>query len=124
MDLRQRIVEHVRAGHSRRSAAEKFAVAPSSAVRIVALHGSTGSLEPKLKRAGRRSVLDAHRAYLMARIEQTPDITLPELAAELAGRGVRIDPSNLSRWFIRNNYSFKKNTAGQRTRAARHQEKA
>jgi hypothetical protein len=44
-------------------------------------------------------------------------ITMPDLAAELAARGVRIDPSNLSRWFIRNGYRFKKNPAGQRTRS-------
>ena len=31
--------------------------------------------------------------------------------------GVRIDPSNLSRWFIRNGYRFKKNPAGQRARS-------
>ncbi|MCZ4348161.1 hypothetical protein [Devosia neptuniae] len=121
MDLRERIVAHVGAGHSRRSAAKKFAVAPSSAVRMVALHAATGRLEPKLKQAGRRSVLNAHRAYLVERIEATPDLALPELVSELAEREVRIDPSNLSRWFIRNGYSVKKNAAGQRARAPRHQ---
>ena len=35
-DLRERIVRHVSEGHSRRSAAAKFAISASSAVRIVA----------------------------------------------------------------------------------------
>jgi transposase len=107
-DLRERIVRHVGEGHLRRSAAEKFAVSPSSAVRIVARHAATGSVAAKVGRVGRRSKLDAHRDYLVRRIAEAADITMPELAAELAARGVGIDPSNLSRWFIRNGYRFKK----------------
>jgi transposase len=116
-DIRERIFRHVNDGHSRRAAAEKFAVAASTAIRIMARHASSGTLAPKLQRHGRRSKLDAHRDYLARRIVEVPDITLPELAAELAKLGVGIDPSNLSRWFIRNGYSFKKNAAGQRTRS-------
>jgi transposase len=108
-DLRERIVRYIGEGHSRRSAAEKFAVSASSAVRIVARHEATGSVAPKVGRVGRRSKLEAHRVA---------DITMPELAAELAARETRIDPSNLSRWFLRNGYRVKKNAAGQRTRSA------
>ena len=66
----------------------------------------------------------AHRDYLVRRIAEAADITMPELAAELAARGVGIDPSNLSRWFIRNGYRFKKNSAGQRARSTRRQASA
>jgi transposase len=117
MDLRERIVRHVRDGHSRRSAALKFTVSASSAVRIVARHRATGSVAPKAGRGGRRSRLEGQRDYLVRRIAEVADITTPDLAAELAARGVRIDPSNLSRWFIRNGYRFKKNSAGQRARS-------
>lgn len=107
-DLREWIVAYVGQGHSRRSAAAKFAVAPSSAIRLLKRHAETGSVEPHLKRAGRRSVLDKQRDYLVARIAQVPDLTLPELAAELIERGAKVDPSTLSRWFIRQGYTFKK----------------
>ncbi len=117
IDLRARIVEHVSSGHSRRSAAAKFAVSASSAVRIVALHAATGSLAPRTGRAGRRSKLDEQRGFLVQRINEAPDLTMPELAGELAARGTQIDPSNLSRWFLRNGYRVKKNSAGQRTRS-------
>lgn len=123
-DLRERIVRHVGEGHSRRSAAEKFAVSPSSAVRIVARHAATGSVAPKVGRVGRRSKLDAHRDYLVRRIAEVSDITMPELAAELGAQGLGIDPSNLSRWFIRNGYRFKKNSAGQRARSTGRQASA
>ena len=118
IDLRERIVRHVGEGHSRRSAAEKFAVSASSAIRIVAHHEATGSVAPKVGRVGRRSKLEAHRDYLVRRIAEAPDIPMPELAAELLAQGTRIDPSGLSRWFIKNGYRFKKNAAGQRTRSA------
>lgn len=116
-DIRERIFRHVNAGYSRRAAAEKFAIAASSAVRIMARHAASGTLSPKEQRHGRRSKLDAHRDYLARRIIEVPDITMPELAAELMKLGVMIDPSNVSRWFIRNGYSFKKNAVGQRTRS-------
>jgi transposase len=116
-DIRERIFRYVNAGYSRRAAAEKFAVAASTAIRIMARHAASGTLAPKSQWHGRRSKLDAHRDYLARRIIESPDITLPELASELMRLGVRIDPSNLSRWFIRNGYSFKKNTIGQRTRS-------
>ena len=59
--FRERIVRHVSEGHSRRSAAAKFAISASSAVRIVARHEATGSVAPKVGRVGRRSKLEAHR---------------------------------------------------------------
>ena len=116
-DLRERIVRFVSEGHSRRSAAAKFAISASSAVSFVARHEATGSVAPKVGRVGRRSKLEAHRDVLIRRIAEVPDITMPELADDLASAtGTRADPSALSRWLIRNGYRFKKNIAGQRTR--------
>lgn len=56
----------------------------------------------------------------MRRVAEKDDITMPELAAELAGKGTVVAPSSISRWLIRNGYRFKKNAAGQRTRSAGH----
>ena len=80
----------------------------------------TGSLEPKPGGGRRHARLDPHRAFLLARVAERDDITMPELAAELAAAtGTRADPASISRWLIRNGYRFKKNAAGQRTRSAR-----
>lgn len=113
IDLRERVLRHVLDGNSRRSAARQFVISASSAVRIAARHAATGSVAPKKGARGRRSTLEPHRGFLIERITEMPDITMPALAAELAALGTRIDPSNLSRWFIRNGYRFKKNAAGQ-----------
>ena len=47
------------------------------------------------------------------------DITMPELAEKLAkAKGVKADPSNLSKFLIASGLSFKKNSSGKRTRQA------
>lgn len=117
-DIRARVVAYVHAGHSRRAAANKLAISASSAVRFAAQLAQTGSLAPKSGPRGQRPKLDKHRGFLLARIKEEPDITMPALAEELAALGTQIDPSNISRWFIKNGFSFKKNTAGERTRQA------
>ena len=66
--------------------------------------------------AGRRHAkLEPHRAFLLEKVAEKADITMPELAAELAAATCeKADPASLSRWLIRIGYRFKKNSAGQR----------
>ena len=89
------------------------------------VYHTTGSLEPKPGGGRRHAKLDPHRAFLLARVAEKHDITMPELSAELvAATGAKVDPALISRWFIRNGYRFKKNAAGQRTRSVRRQTSA
>ena len=120
LDLRARVVRFVEAGHSRHEAARHFAVSVAFVVKLVAAFRTTGSLAPKPEGGWRYSKLDPHRDFLLRRVAETSDLTMPSLAAELASRGTQVTPASISRWFIRNGYRFKKNTAGQRTRASRH----
>jgi transposase len=65
----------------------------------------TGSLEPKPGGGRRHAKLDPHRAFLLARVAEKDDSTMPELAAELAAAtGTRADTASISRWHIRNGY--------------------
>lgn len=121
IDLRERVVAFVEAGHSRHKAAAHFRVSVSFVVNLVKACRATGSLAPKPMGGRRHAKLDGHRAFLLGRVAAQPDITMPELAGDLqAATGTRADPSSLSRWLIRNGYRFKKNPAGERTRTARH----
>jgi transposase len=45
------------------------------------------------------------------RVLEVPDISLAELAEELAARGVRIHPSNLCRFLLTHGFTYKKNAA-------------
>jgi transposase len=117
MDLRRRVVRFVEAGHSRRAAATHFEVSVAFVVKLVARFRSGGSYAPKPEGGWRYSKLDPRRDFLLRRVGEKADITMPELASELAAMGVRIDPASLSRWFRRNGYRYKKNAAGIGTRS-------
>jgi transposase len=121
LDLRERVVRFVEAGHSRRAAAAHFRVSVSFVVILMRNYQARASLVPKPRGGRRHAKLEPHRAFLLARVAEQNDMTMPELAAALAAATqVQVAPASLSRWLIRNGYSFKKNPAGQRARSARH----
>ena len=117
LDLRRRVVRFVDGGRSRHEAAAHFDVSVAFVVKLVAAWRATGSYASKPEGGWRYSKLDPHRAWLERRLEEKADLTMPELAEELSAKGVRVAPATLSRWYLRNGYRFKKNTAGIGTRA-------
>lgn len=117
LDLRRRVVRFVEGGGSRHAAAAHFDVSVAFVVKLVAAYRATGSYASKPEGGWRYSKLDPHRSYLLRRVAETADITMSELACELAAMGVRIAPASLSRWYLRNGYRYKKNAAGVGTRS-------
>ena len=71
-DLRERVVRGVEAGASCHEAAAAFEVSPSSAIRWVARWRQSGSVAAK-PMGGKRSPLDAHKAWLLDLIAAEPD---------------------------------------------------
>jgi transposase len=121
LDLRERVAGFVDAGHSRHSAAVHFGVSVSFVVKLMRALGVSGRLDPKPSGGRRHAKLEPHRAFLLARVAEKDDITMPELAEVLeAATGTKAAPASLSRWLIRHGYRFKKNAAGQRARSSRH----
>jgi transposase len=119
LDLRGRIIGFVEAGASRRRAADRFGVSPSCAVKLLERWDRTGSAVPG-KRGGSIGKLTPHKDFLLGRVKEKPDITMPELAAVLkAEAGTKAAPASLSRFLIRHGQRFKKNTAGQRAKSSR-----
>ena len=118
LDLRRRVVCRVEGGQSRRGAAADMQVSPSFSVKLVARHRRTGTLEPQ--RQGRppgTGKLASYRDFLMRRVKEKPDITMPELAAVLEARhGVEVDPASVSRFLCKAGLTYKKNTAGRGAR--------
>jgi transposase len=83
LDLRQRIVQAVERGCSIREAARRFAVAPSTAIKLMQRVAATGSAAPGRYGGHRRPLLEPHEAKLRALVEATPDITLTELKSQV-----------------------------------------
>ena len=126
VDLRRRVVARVAAGQSRRSAAGDLAVSASFSVKLVARHRRTGSFVPEQQgRPPGTGKLAPYRDFLIGRVKEKPDITMPELSAELEARhGVEADPASLSRVLCKAGFSYKKNAAGRGTRALRRRQGA
>src|SRR5260370_32791959 len=82
-DLRERIVEAVEGGSSMRGAAARFAVSPSSAIKLMARVRATGSLTPARYGGHRRPLLAPHEGGLRALGAEHPGITLGGIQAEL-----------------------------------------
>jgi transposase len=120
-DLRDRVAGFVRAGHSRRSAAAHFQVSVSFVVNLMSALRVRGTLAPKPVGGRRHAKLEPHRVFILDRVAERVDITMPELARELERAcAVKADPASLSRWLIRNGLRFKKNSPGRRMRSSRH----
>jgi transposase len=64
--------------------------------------------------------LAPYKEFLIGRVRAKPDITMPELAAELrAAHGVEADPASLSRVLCKVGFSYKKSADGGGARARR-----
>lgn len=115
-DLRRRVVSAVDGGLSRRLAAERFGVSAATAVRWVDQWRRTGRVEPKPKGGDNRShVIEAHAVEILALIDETPDITLAEIAEHLdEAHSLKVAQSTVWRLLNRHNMTVKKNRARQR----------
>jgi transposase len=117
-DLRERVIEAVEMGASRREAADRFEVSVSSVVKWHQHWRETGSAASK-PRGGSVSPLEKCAARVLAVIAQHPDLTLMETVAQLGRRRIHTSKSALSRFFGRHSITFKKKPASCRTAASR-----
>jgi transposase len=114
-DLRDRVVAAIDGGVSRRSAAARFGVSVSSAIRWHQLAREQGRAVAKKPGGDQRSSkTDAHAEQIMAMLEEQGDITLAEIQFGLAERGISVGIGTLWRFFDRRGITRKKR-AGMRS---------
>ena len=117
-DLRERVIEAVETGASRREAAEHFGVSVSSAIKWVRRWHESRSASPK-PRGGSISPLEEHAEQILALIAEQSDLTLMESVAALRKRRIRTSRSSLWRFLDRHGITLKKKPASCRTAASR-----
>ena len=119
-DIRSRLVLAVEGGMTRRSAAKRFGIAASTAIKWVERWRGSGSVEPRPQGGDRRSHrLEAHAEEILELIAVRPDITLAEISEHLVQvHGVKTAPSSVWRLLDRHGMTFKKNRARQRAAAS------
>ena len=85
-DLRVRVIQVVEGGAAARAAARQFVIGDSTAIRWAKRWRETGSYEAKSVKGQSRSPLKNHEEWLLALVQQEPDLTLQEVQALAARR--------------------------------------
>src|SRR5580704_7964330 len=112
-DLRERVIEAVEAGASRREAAENFNLSPSSAVKWLQRWRDTGSAKAK-PTGGSTSPLEEHAEWLLVLVAEQPDLTLDEIVAAMRKRRIRGSRTAVWRFFARRGFTGPFNSEVQR----------
>lgn len=119
MDLRKRLLSAIDAGMSCRSAAARFGVAPSTAIRWQGQRRATGHFAPKAQGGDTRSRrVEERREEILSIWRGRQDITLDELRQELGKSGLIVANATLHRFFVRHKITRKKRPAMRSSRIA------
>jgi transposase len=108
LDLRERVVARIALGEHCRAVASRFGVSVASVVRWSQRQRRTGSAAADRMGGHRPLALARERAWLLARIEEKPDLTLRAIAVELAERGIVVSYGAVWNFFEHERISFKK----------------
>jgi transposase len=107
VDLRERVIDAVEEGASRREAAERLDVSASSAIRWLQSWRKEGVRAPK-PRGGSRSALEDYAEEIGALVAENPDWTLDELVVSMGKQRIPGSRSALWRFLERHGITFKK----------------
>ncbi len=108
-DLRGRVIAAIEEGLSTRKAARRFRIGIATAGRWYRRYKETGETVARKQGQPSGSKLDPHEGFILGLIEETPDITLAEIAERLvAGRGVRAVASTVWTFLDKRGVTFKK----------------
>ena len=120
LDLRERVVSRVESGETVRAVAALFGVSVSCVVKWSLRFRANGSAAPAKMGGYRRPILEKERDWILARIEENPNITLKGLQAELGERGIKVSYGAVWTFVHAHGKSFKKNRAALRTKSRPH----
>jgi transposase len=114
-DLRWRVIAAISGGLSTRKAAKRFGIGVSTAGKWFRRYRDHGETAARKQGQPPGSKLDQHEAFILGLVDETPDISLAEIAERLsAERCVSAVPSTVWEFFNRRGITFKKR---RRTRA-------
>lgn len=109
VDLRERIVAAVDAGHARQEVARRFSVSPGTISNYLRLRRETGGLAPRPRGGGRPEIGPAQYPQVVAQLQADPDATLARHCARwAASTGQLVSVSTMWRTIERTGWSYKK----------------
>lgn len=108
-DLRVRVIRAVEDGLSTRKAAARFGVGVSTAGEWYRRYRDRGETEARKQGHPPGSRLDAHEAFILDLVDQTPDMALYEIAERLQAEcAVSVCPATVWYFFDKRGITFKK----------------
>jgi transposase len=110
-DLRERIVGAVEAGRSRHEVARIFGVSPSCVIKLMQRYRETGAVRAAKFGGYKKPILGDHEAKVRELVAACSEMTISELASELAALGVKVGRSSVYRFLRRLGLTFKKRMA-------------
>lgn len=119
MDLRKRLVGAIEDGSSRRSAAQRFGVSESCAIKLMQRWRETGTLAPGQMGGHKAYALSTHADRVQALVKAQPDITIDELHAHLTQDGIAVGRSAVGRFLQSLGLTRKKRHSMRPSRSAR-----
>lgn len=90
LDLRERVVVRVLSGETVRSVAATFGISASCVVKWSMRYRASGTVAAFKMGGHRRPILEKERDFVLQRLSDHPSLSLRELKAELADRGVQV----------------------------------
>jgi transposase len=117
-DLRERVIESIEAGASRREAAELYGISPSVVVIWAQRWEATGSIAAKPS-GGSVSPLEDHAEFLLGLVTEQPDLTLDEVVEAMSKARIAGSRTAVWRFYERHDFSFKKNAVRSGAKACR-----
>jgi transposase len=119
-DLRDRAIDAALSGRSARGSAARFGIGVATAIVWVRRARESGDRSARKQGGAKPCKLDPHRDYLLALIDETPDLTVSELLERLAAeRSVTVSRSTLWEFLDRCGLTFKKSPRTPASRSAR-----
>ncbi len=108
-DLRWRVISEISRGLSTRKAAEHFNLGISTAGEWYRRYRDNGETTARRKGQQPGSKLDKHEAFILGLVEETPDVSLAEIAEQLlTEHAVSAVPSTIWEFFNKRGITYKK----------------
>jgi len=118
-DLRKRVIECISGGLSTGKAAQRYAIGKSTAGTWYRRYLETGEISARKQGKPPGSKLDFHEEFVLALINDQPDISLGEIVEALGSeRAVSACPSTVWYFLDKHGFSFKKNRPRRRAGTA------
>ena len=108
-DLRWRVISAISEGLSTRQAAARFGISVAASGVWYRRYRDHGETAARKRGQPPGSKLDGHETFILGLLEQTPDISLEEIAGRLlAERTVSVVPSTVCEFFKKRDITYKK----------------